>query len=232
MAQNPPPMSEPRVSIVLPVLQPTPELADMAARHATLLASDLGVPFELILVVPSDGTPPPALPGHPAVRTISAPGRGWGAAVRAGLAAARGRMLCYTNGGVDPAQLLAMLQSSLGSPEFVVRVNRRTRSSVLRRLGSLAFNGLCRWLFRLSCWDVNGTPKVFDRIHHPALLTLRSTNDLIDLEFTIRCQREGYRVIEHPVHTNTLQNERPLGLAEGGALFLGAWRMSHEYPRS
>jgi len=221
-------MSEPRVSVVLPVLQPSPELADVAARHATTLASDLGVPFELILVAP--GSTPPPLPATSSVRTISAPGPGWGAAVRAGLAAARGQTLCYTNGGVDAAELLTMLRSSLGSPEFVVRVNRKTRSSVARRLGSLAFNGLCRRLFRLSCWDVNGTPKVFDRVHHPALLALRSTNDLIDLEFTIRCQREHYRVIEHPVHTNAVQNERPLGLAEGSALFLGAWRMAHEQP--
>lgn len=218
-------MSDPHVSVVLPVLKPSPELADVAARHATALA-ELGVPFELILV----GTAPPALPAHASVRTIPAPGSGWGAAVRAGLAAARGRTLCYTNGGVDAAELLTMLRGALASPSFVVRVNRKTRSSLPRRIGSLAFNGLCRRLFRLSCWDVNGTPKVFDRVHHAALLALRSTNDLIDLEFTIRCHREGYDVIEHPVHTNAVQNERPLGLAEGTALFLGAWRMAHEHP--
>jgi len=221
-------MTDPHVSVVLPVLQPSVELADVAARHATALAEGLGVPFELILVAPG-GTTPPALPAHSAVRTLAAPGPGWGAAVRAGLGAARGQTLCYTNGGVDPAELVAMLRGSLASPEVVVRVNRKTRSSLARRIGSLAFNGLCRRLFRLSCWDVNGTPKVFDRTHHPALLALRSTNDLIDLEFTIRCHREGYAVVEHPVHTNTVQNERPLGLTGSTALFLGAWRMAHEH---
>jgi hypothetical protein len=220
-------MSEPQVSVILPVLQPSAELADVAARHATALADGLGVPFEVI-VVAAAGTQPP-LPAHPAMRAVTAPGPGWGAAVRAGLAAARGQILCYTNGGVDPGELLTMLRISLASPAVVVRVNRKTRSNLARRVGSLAFNGLCRRLFRLSCWDVNGTPKIFARVHHPALLALRSTNDLIDLEFTIRCHREGYAVVEHPVHTNTVHNERPLGITGGTALFVGAWRMAQEH---
>lgn len=69
----------------------------------------------------------------------------------------------------------------------------------MRKLGSLLYNAECRALFDLAIWDVNGTPKVFLRAFGE-LLALGRIDDLIDLEFTVACSREGYPVVEIPVH--------------------------------
>src|SRR5262249_14388325 len=97
----------------------------------------------------------------------------WGDAIRAGLRSAGGDVLAYTDAvRTPPEALVAALRYSLQDPDVVVRANRRTRDTRLRKLGSLLFNIECRLLLGVSSWDVNGTPKVFRR-HHQRLLELR-----------------------------------------------------------
>jgi len=80
----------------------------------------------------------------------------------------------------------------------VLRANRRTRDTRTRRLGSLLFNLECRVLLQVPAWDVNGTPKVFPR-GFGKLLQLRQEDDLLDAEFALVCEREGYPVVEVPI---------------------------------
>jgi hypothetical protein len=47
-------------------------------------------------------------------------------------------------------------------------------------------------------WDVNGTPKAFPR-QFQALLELTRDDELLDAEFTVTCEREGYPTLEVPV---------------------------------
>ncbi len=90
---------------------------------------------------------------------------GWGRAVAAGLAAARGDLLCYTNSARTAAAGSARCYCStrLHIPDVVIKANRKSRENWRRRAGSMLFNLECRVLFDLSSSDINGTPKVFPR---------------------------------------------------------------------
>lgn len=124
---------------------------------------------------------------------------GWGGAVCAGLRASRGDLLCYTNyERTSSAALDEMLAFARRNPSLVLRANRRTRASVIQRIGSLLFNLECRALLGIAAWDVNGTPKVFPR-SFSHLLDLTRQDDLIDAEFSAVCERWGYPVVEIPI---------------------------------
>jgi hypothetical protein len=192
-------MTAPAVSVVLPVGRPQATLDQLLRAYAREL-DELGLEWELLLV-PSAGErwAPGQLPAIDARVLVQAPVRGWGAAVRAGLDASTGDLICYTNWQRTPAAALTeMLKLASNNRELVLRANRRTRDTRPQRLGSLLFNVECRLLLQIPAWDVNGTPKVFPR-KFQRLLHLRSDDELFDAEFAFVCEQEGYPVIEVPI---------------------------------
>ncbi|MGE0708642.1 MAG: glycosyltransferase family 2 protein [Planctomycetota bacterium] len=211
MSDAVPPSGQPSgprsVSVVLPVYRQADHIGLVVEEYLQALAR-VPVPTQLLLAPngPRDETHAACAElarRHAGVELVDCPRAGWGAAVRAGLAAATGDLLCYTNSArTAPEDLVLLLLYALAYPEVVVKANRKVREGRLRRLGSLAYNLECRALFDLSQWDLNGTPKVFSRAAHPALLELEREDDLIDLEFNVRCRREGYRMIEVPLFSS------------------------------
>ena len=151
---------------------------------------------------------------------------GWGRAVKAGLEAATGDVLTYTNSArTTPEILTLMLAYGLAYPNAVLKANRRIRASVARRMGSLLYNLECRMLFDLAIWDINGTPKVFPR-SFSRLLELQSDGDLIDAEFAVTCKLEEYPIVEVPI----LATERHGGKSTTNyrsavRMYLGAYKM-------
>jgi glycosyltransferase involved in cell wall biosynthesis len=128
---------------------------------------------------------------------------GWGRAVRAGLSAARGDLLCYTNSARTTPQMLSLaLLYASANPGVVIKAQRRIRDNWRRQLGSLLYNLECRILFGLASWDINGTPKVFPR-QFEKLLSLSSDDDLVDAELIVTCRNEGYPVVEVPITVTT-----------------------------
>jgi glycosyltransferase involved in cell wall biosynthesis len=124
---------------------------------------------------------------------------GWGRAVRAGLSAAGGDLLCYTNSARTSPQTLSLaLLYANANPDVVIKAQRKIRDNWRRQLGSLLYNLECRMLFGLASWDINGTPKVFPRTFGK-LLALTSDDDMIDAEFVVTCRREGYAIVEVPI---------------------------------
>lgn len=191
------------VSVVLPVHRQSDHLREIVGSYEAALQR-LPVPFELILVVngPKDESLAVAREleaTRRVVRVLESDRAQWGHAVKLGLDAARGDLLCYTNSARTTAEDLALvLLYALAYPGVVIKVNRRVKDSLARRLGSLLYNLECRLLFELSCWDLNGTPKAFPRSCLD-LLALERDDDLIDLEFNIKCRRAGYRMLEVPI---------------------------------
>ena len=124
---------------------------------------------------------------------------GWGRAVRKGLDAATGDILCYTNSARTSSYHLALhVMLALANPGLVIKANRRLRHPLARRIGSVIYNVECRTLFDLPVWDINGTPKVFGRETYERL-NLQENGDLIDLEFIIRCSQLGLQILEVPI---------------------------------
>jgi glycosyltransferase involved in cell wall biosynthesis len=197
------------LSVILPVHNQGDHIAAVIASHLDVLRRVwTAAPYELLLVTNGCTDDSVAVctalsQREPAVRTIDLPRGGWGRAVRAGLAAAEGDILCYTNSARTTSEMLAlMLAYSSAYPDVVLKANRRIRESFRRRLGSLFYNLEARALFDLAVWDINGTPKIFPR-SFDALVGLEREDDLIDLEFVVACRERDYPVVEIPLLATT-----------------------------
>jgi glycosyltransferase involved in cell wall biosynthesis len=217
-------------SIVLPVHNQEDHVEAIVRGYVAALSALPGR-YEVVLVTNACADRSPEICAALAdddsnVRHVDLATPGWGSAVKAGLAASRGELLCYTNAArTTPEILTLMLAYALAYPEVVVKANRRIRESRRRRLGSLLYNLECRALFDLSVWDVNGTPKIFPR-SFPKLLELSRDDDLIDLELNVACRREGYPVIEVPILATVRHGGKSTtGYRSALRMYIGAYRL-------
>ncbi|MFI4989755.1 MAG: hypothetical protein ACHQHO_02405 [Solirubrobacterales bacterium] len=193
------------VSLVIPVCLRSPEeapVAEAAAAEYVRVLEDAAARWELLLV-PYAQAESEAVCARSAESLAGAracaPANGWGAAVSGGLRASTCSTLVYANYERTAADVLAeMLQLARREPPVVLRANRRTRDTAIQRAGSLLFNVECRTLLGIPSWDVNATPKLFPRAFEE-LLRLQRRDDLLDAEFCLACEQEGYPVIEVPI---------------------------------
>jgi glycosyltransferase involved in cell wall biosynthesis len=220
-------------SIVLPVHNQAGHIGGVANGYLEALAP-LPDEYELVLVPNncSDETEEvcAALEGtHDSVRSVPIAEGGWGRAVKAGLQAAEGERLCYTNSArTSPEILTLMLAYSLAYKGAVLKANRRIRDSIVRRAGSVIYNMECRALLDLATWDINGTPKIFPR-EFSKLRGLSRDDDLIDAEFLAVCAREGYPVIEVPLLITQRHGGRSTtNLRSAARMYWGAFRLRSE----
>ncbi len=223
-------MSDPAFSIILPLFNQGDHLGEIVAGYERALGS-AGIDHELLLVV--NGSRDRSLEiartlaeQYPAVRTFHEERGGWGRAVRRGLREARGAVLCYTNSArTTDRDLTLLLLYARAFPNTVVKANRKIRESVSRRIGSLLYNIECRTLFDLSCWDINGTPKIFPRAF-AALLALERDDDLIDAEFNAVCRQQDYPMIEVPIFSVRRHGGKSTtSYRSAFAMYLGAYRL-------
>ena len=188
-------------SIVLPVYNQANHIDDVVKQYEAILPH---IFHETILVV--NGGEDESLDvcralkaQYGTVRTTYSEQPGWGRAVKLGLKAAKGDVLCYTNAArTHPSDLKQLIHTAIDNPTMVVKARRRRRRPLRRQLGSLLYNLQCRALFSLPTWDVNGTPKVFGRKVYTEI-DLQSDDDLIDLEFNVKCKRLGVPMLEIPI---------------------------------
>jgi glycosyltransferase involved in cell wall biosynthesis len=196
-------VTHPSLSIILPVHNQADHLREVVLEYLAALAK---VPNEYEIILTPNACQDGSLAiaqslaqEYPTVSVVQSDLGGWGRAVRLGLSAARGQLLCYTNLARTSAQELTLLLLYASVyPDVVVKANRKIRENWRRRLGSLLYNLECRALFDLSYWDINGTPKVFPRAFDK-LLRLTREDDLIDAEFSLICRTEGYPLVEVPI---------------------------------
>jgi glycosyltransferase involved in cell wall biosynthesis len=222
------------VSIVLPVYNQADHIERVIAEYDDALARALKVEREFILVVNGTGDDSyerccRLAAERPGVQVLRSEPRGWGTAVKRGVAHASGDIICYTNSARTSAHDLALviLYATLDH-HVVVKASRKIRESGLRRFGSLLYNLECRALFDLANWDVNGTPKAFPR-EFAKLLTLTRSDDLIDLEFNIICRREQYPMIEVPIFSRLRHGGRSTtNVGTAWEMYWGALRLWRE----
>lgn len=218
------------ISIILPVHNEGAYVRDIVRQFESALAR---VPAEHEFILVTNGCSDNSLEvcqsivaGNGRASTINSERGGWGLAVRLGLAAARGSIICYTNlARTNPRDLTLLLLYAIAHPDVVIKTNRKIRENWRRRLGSLLYNLECRALFDLSYWDINGTPKVFPR-SFDKLMALKRDDDLIDAEFSVICRRENYPVLEVPVFSHRRHGGKST-TSYGSALrmYWGAYKM-------
>lgn len=218
------------VSVVLPVHDQADHIATVIHDYeAVLTRGELA--YELVLVANActdrSVAVCRALAEHdPALRVVESKRGGWGHAVRLGLQASHGDLLCYANSArTSAADLLLLLLYGVANPEAVVKPHRRSRDSLTRKLGSFFYNAEVRVLFDLPTWDVNATPKVFHRDLYEQI-DIRSDGDLIDLEFYLSCKKLNRTILEVPIYSwHRFGGNSTTTYRSALNMYLGAYRM-------
>lgn len=164
---------------------------------------------------------------HPdQVQVVAIEQGGWGRAINAGLAAARGEVVGYTNSArTRPEVATLMIAYAIAYPNTVLKATRRVRESAVRRAGSVLYNFECRRLFDLATWDIDGTPKFFPRSFQH-LWRLDSEAELYDLELMRACRYAGYPMIEIPIFsTERFGGKSTTSYKSAARMLWGAYRL-------
>jgi glycosyltransferase involved in cell wall biosynthesis len=192
------------LSVVLPAHNEEATVAKVVEEVRRTLA-DWEMEAEIILVddgsTDRTGEIAQALAARiPSLRVVQhAPGRGYGGALKAGFAAARGEWIVfYPTDKQFIFSELEMLLARAGEADIVTGYRANRHDDVLRRLNALGWNSVVRFLFGYLCRDVDCGFKLFwrgilDQVE------LDSDGAMIDTELLAGAVARGYRIAEVPV---------------------------------
>ena len=206
--------ADPRIelSVVVPFYNPGDSVGATIERMVGLLRAE-HVGFEVIAV--SDGSTDGSeryvtAVGAPEVSLVVQPcNRGKGAAVRRGMADARGHWVAFidADGDIDPAHLVDYLHRARRGGHAMVYASKRheesgSASSGLRKLVSLGYSTFVSSLFRLGVNDTQTGAKLLRRDLAAALVRhARECRFALDLELFVIARRMGHRdLLAAPVH--------------------------------
>lgn len=208
-------MSEPEVSIVIPVFDEQAILYDAVAGLLERLGAR-GVSFEVVLA--ENGSRDSTLEvarelesRHPEVRHLSLPEPNYGAALKQGILAARGAIVVADEIDLlDVDFQLAGIARVRAGADLVIgsKLMRGARDErpVFRHLGSLVYTGLLRAAVGYSGTDTHG-PKALCRARLlPIVEACRLDRDVFASELAVRASRAGLSVIELPL---AIKEKRP-----------------------
>ena len=222
------------LSIVLPCHQEAANVAD-AIRAAAAAGGRSSAEHEIIVVDDgsTDATSAVAarfVDGSGRVRLlVHAHNRGYGAALRSGIDAARMPwvLICDADLQFDLGELADLVPLTRDADVVVGRRVRR-QDPLGRRANGAAWSWLMRALFALPVHDVDCGFKLIRR-DLLAGIELTSAGALISAELLIGCRAHGARIAEHDVH----HRARPAGEQSGArpAVVLRAFaELARRYP--
>jgi glycosyltransferase involved in cell wall biosynthesis len=195
---------QPRLSMVFPMFDEEANMAPLL-ESARALAPLLGDSFEIIVV--DDGSrdrSAAVVEAHrrsdPRIRLLRHPtNRGYGAALRSGLRAARGELVFFSDADLqfDLGELSRLLEHTEGTT-LVLGYRAPRRDPVGRRVLAFCWGMLVRVLFGLRVRDIDCAFKVFHRSVLEAL-TIESIGAFVNTELLVRATRAGFRIVEVPV---------------------------------
>jgi glycosyltransferase involved in cell wall biosynthesis len=206
----------PGLSIVLPCYNEAGNLADMV-QDAVVAAERVSVGFEIVLVDDgsSDGTGEIGAALAEAYRQVRLvmhlTNRGYGAAVRTGIAAARMPYILLTDADLqfDLAELAAFVPL-LDEADVVVGYRLRRNDPPVRRMAAAGWNWLVRLLYDLPFRDVDCAFKLFPR-ELLQQLRLESSGALFSTELLVRAIETGAGVAEVGVNHYPRLSGKPSG---------------------
>jgi len=127
-------------------------------------------------------------------------GCGYGLGILRGLKHSKGKYVCYLNSArIHAGEMIRTLKYFLVDTSVIVHGVRLRRENEKRRLGSLLYNGFCRWFFKIPNRDINGNPNVFSRKTYEKL-NLQFTDSMIDLEMLEKAKKKNILVVEAPIY--------------------------------
>lgn len=140
----------------------------------------------------------------PTVASVFEGRKGFGSAILAGLARARGQVIGYIHAdnqmeAMDIVRIYEKLKSEDLALCKATRLDRH--DGVLRWIISQVYNLLFRFMFQVRLRDINGSPKLFTRQFFQAA-QIASRDWFIDPEVVIKAQRRGARMGEVEIRTH------------------------------
>lgn len=198
----------PEISVVVTLYNEEENVDSMTRNLIDTFTSQLrNHSFELLLVLNGslDRTPERAsalAAEFPQIQLIPiATNQGYGGGIQAGLKAASGNIIGYTDADeqISAREAAAIFAAALEQRYDLVKAVRTTREDGFSRfLITTVYNILFRAVFALTNEDINAKPKVFRR---SALerLRLEAKDWFIDAEVMIQCQRLSLSIKEIPV---------------------------------
>ncbi|GMU20075.1 MAG: hypothetical protein AMXMBFR13_01760 [Phycisphaerae bacterium] len=148
----------------------------------------------------------------PAVRTVHHhPNRGYGAALRAGIAAARKEWIFYTDGDgqFDLGEIPRLLEL-LDRFDIAAGYRLDRKEGLTRRLSGHAWTSLCNLLLGLKVRDVDCAFKLLPRRLFEEI-ELHARGALISAEILGKAARRGYRIGQVGVHHYPRTAGQPTG---------------------
>jgi glycosyltransferase involved in cell wall biosynthesis len=185
------------VSVVIPALNEAESLPRVLSR----IPSDV---HEVILVdgASTDGTVDVARSVLPTIRVVQQSGRGKGAALRDGFAAATGEIIVHldADGSTDPAEIPSFVGALLGGADYAkgtrfMQGASSTDITFVRRLGNSAFVLLANLLFGTHFSDITYGYNAVWRVNRD-YLALEIDGWAYEIVGNIRAARHGLRVVE------------------------------------
>jgi glycosyltransferase involved in cell wall biosynthesis len=192
------------VSVVLPAHNEEENLAE-AVRQAIAAAEQVSRRQEIVVV--DDGSQDATASIAVALAALDARvrlvrherNRGYGCAVRSGIAAARMEWVLLTDADLqfDLSQLTEFVPHTPDA-QLVVGYRAQRSDPLMRRLNAAGWNALVHMLFRVPVRDVDAA---FKLIRRDALdgLDFVSTGAAIDTELLAKATGSGARIVELPV---------------------------------
>ncbi|MEO7555189.1 MAG: glycosyltransferase [Acidimicrobiales bacterium] len=206
---RPPSPGSQRLSVVVPAYEEADRIGSTVAAIRTALADlDGGVEVVVVDDGSSDGTAAAAEAGGADVVVVQPANRGKGAAVRAGVLAAHGRTVAFTDADLayDPAQISALVEAIEDGWDVVVgsRKDDATRTLVragrLREIGGRAVNWLTHAVLLGHYRDTQCGLKAFRSDTARSLFSLaRIDGFAFDVELFVLVERNGLALAEVPV---------------------------------
>jgi len=208
----------PGLCAVVPVHDEEASLAAVAEGLLAVLPS-LAERWELIVVDDGSRDATAAIAERLAsaragVRVVRHPdNRGYGAALRSGLAATRHPFVFWMDGdGQFDGRQLPALVAALGDADAAVGYRARRADRWLRRVNTAAWNLLVRTLFALPVRDVNCAFKLVRRAALGSLVP-EACGAMVSTELLVRLCHRGGRIVEVPIEHFPRRDGRPSGAA-------------------
>jgi glycosyltransferase involved in cell wall biosynthesis len=193
------------LTVVLPCFNEAANVAD-AIRYATAAAERCATDHEIVVVDDGSSDATAEIAARLAERdrrvrvVVHTRNRGYGDAVRSGIAAARMPWVLLTDGDLqfDLSELEDFLPAAARA-DIVVGWRILRRDPLNRRLNASAWNWLVRRMFRLPVRDVDCAFKLIRR-DLLERFALEATGAMISTELLVKCLAAGGRLEELGVH--------------------------------
>jgi glycosyltransferase involved in cell wall biosynthesis len=208
------PRSEPELSIVIPCLNEAPTIGS-CIRKAQASFGRLGVSGEVVVADNGSVDGSQAIAESLGARSVTVGERGYGSALAAGIAAARGRWVIMGDGdGSYDFSALELFLESLRNGYDLVNGNRfkggihaDAMPWLHRRLGNPLLSFVGRTLYGTPCGDIYCGMRGFDREKIIAL-DIRSSGMEYAIEMIVKATMQGLRVTEVPTTLSPDAEER------------------------